>query len=105
MRDAPSLAILPNLIDKGATIHAHDPQGVEEAKKLLPEKIVYFDDIYEAITGADAIVLMTEWNEYRGLDLERIKGLMQGDVFVDLRNVYETKIMDHFGFRYSDIGR
>jgi UDPglucose 6-dehydrogenase len=105
MRDAPSLAILPNLIDKGATIHAHDPQGVEEAKKLLPEKIVYFDDIYEAITGADAIVLMTEWNEYRGLDFDRLKALVKGCIFIDLRNVYNREKVSGAGFSYFCIGR
>ena len=105
MRDAPSLAIIPNLIDKGAVINAHDPQGVEEAKKLLPEQVVYYDDIYAAAKDADLIVLMTEWNEYRGLDLVRIKQLMQGDAFVDLRNVYEPAQMRGLGFRYVCIGR
>ena len=81
MRDSPSLAIIPNLVDKGATIRAHDPQGVEEAKKLLPQKVQYFDDVYEMLKGADACVLMTEWNEYRGLDLERIRELMAGQCF------------------------
>ena len=105
MRDAPSLAIIPNLIDKGAVIHAHDPEGVEEAKKLLPEKVVYCDDIYAAVKDADLVVLMTEWNEYRGLDLVRIKQLMRGDAFVDLRNVYEPAQMRGIGFRYVCIGR
>jgi len=105
MRDSPSLAIIPNLIDKGATVRAHDPQGMEEAKKLLPGQVVYFDDIYEAITGADAVVLLTEWNEYRGLDLERIRTLMKGNVFADLRNVYEPVRMRSHGFTYACIGR
>ncbi|MEA2093081.1 MAG: UDP-glucose/GDP-mannose dehydrogenase family protein [Pseudomonadota bacterium] len=105
MRDSPSLAIIPNLIDKGATVRAHDPQGIEEAKKLLPEKVEYFDDIYEAITGADALVLMTEWNEYRGLDFERLRQQMKGTVFVDLRNVYEPVAMRNNGFTYACIGR
>ena len=105
MRDSPSLAIIPNLIDKGATVRAHDPQGIEEAKKLLPEEVEYFDDIYEAITGADALVLMTEWNEYRGLDFERLRQQMKGTVFVDLRNVYEPVAMRNNGFTYTCIGR
>ena len=105
MRDSPSLAIIPNLIDKGAIIRAHDPQGVEEAKKLLPEKVKYFDDVYEMLSGADACVLMTEWNEYRGLDPERIRELMSGNVFVDLRNVYERGAMNGYGFEYTCIGR
>jgi UDPglucose 6-dehydrogenase len=105
MRDAPALAILPALIDKGAMVRAHDPHGIEEARHLLPEKISYFEHIDEAITDADAIVLMTEWNEYRGLDLQRLKKAMKGDVFVDLRNVYEPQQMKELGFDYSCIGR
>lgn len=105
MRDAPSLAIIPNLIDQGATIRAHDPQGLAEAKSLLPEKVVYCDDVYEACSGADAVVLMTEWNEYRGLDLDRLKEIMKGNVFVDLRNVYRPGPMKDAGFRYACIGR
>ena len=105
MRDSPSLAIIPNLIDKGAIIRAHDPQGAEEARKLLPEKVQYFDDAYEMLREADACVLMTEWNEYRGLDPERIRDLMAGNVFVDLRNVYERGAMNSYGFEYSCIGR
>jgi UDPglucose 6-dehydrogenase len=105
MRDSPSLAIIPNLIDKGAVVHAHDPQGVEEARKLLPGQVCYFEDIFAAVKGADLVVLMTEWNEYRGLDLVRVKQLMRGDAFVDLRNVYEPERMRELGFQYSCIGR
>ena len=105
MRDAPSLTILPALIERGAVIRAHDPQGMEEAKKELPDRVHYFDDIYAAIDGADAVVLMTEWNQYRGLPLERLKSSMKGDVFVDLRNVYERDLMESKGFQYSCVGR
>jgi len=105
MRDSPSLAIIPNLIDKGAVVHAHDPQGVEEARQLLPGQVKYFDNIFDAIEGADIVVLMTEWNEYRGLDLAQVKQLMKGDAFVDLRNVYEPARMQELGFRYTCIGR
>jgi UDPglucose 6-dehydrogenase len=105
MRDAPSLAIIPNLIDKGATIRAHDPQGVEESRRLLPGGITYCDDIYETIAGADAIVLMTEWNEYRGLDFSRISESVSGKVFVDLRNVYEPEVIAGHGFEYHGVGR
>ena len=105
MRDSPSLAIIPNLIDKGAAIYAHDPQGFEEARKLLPQQVNYCDDVFTAIEDADLVVLMTEWNEYRGLDLTRIKQLMRGDAFVDLRNVYEPAQMRELGFRYVCVGR
>jgi UDPglucose 6-dehydrogenase len=105
MRDAPSLAILPPLMDKGAIIRAHDPEGAKEAKHLLPEKIEYCEGVYETFSGADAVVLMTEWNQYRGLDLAKVKGLMKGKVFIDLRNVYEHAVMSEHGFDYVCVGR
>ena len=105
MRDSPSLAIIPALADKGAKIKAHDPEGVEEAKKLLPDSIEYCDSVYAAIENADAVVLMTEWNQYRGLDLARVKASMRGNVFVDLRNVYERDTMRDAGFEYHCVGR
>ena len=105
MRDSPSLAILPAMADKGARIRAHDPEGMEEAKQLLPDNIQFCDDIYDTFENADAVVLMTEWNQYRGLDLEKVKDLMRGDVFVDLRNVYEKRSMEQAGFDYHCVGR
>jgi len=106
MREAPAITILPALVEKGATLRAHDPQGVEEAKKYLPREIVYCAGAYEACTGADAVVLLTEWNQYRALDLERIKGLMQQPpVFIDLRNVYDPARLKGLGFRYAGVGR
>ena len=105
MRDAPSLAIIPNLVDKGAAIRAHDPQSINEAKPLLPEQVSYHADVYEAVTAADAVVLMTEWNEYRGLDLARMKELMRGNTFIDLRNVYERAHVAGNGFEYFCVGR
>jgi len=105
MRDSPSLAILPAMADKGARIQAHDPEGMEEAKQLLPDNIQYCDDIYDIFENADAVVLMTEWNQYRGLDLEKVKDLMRGDVFVDLRNVYERETLEKIGFEYHCVGR
>jgi len=105
MRDSPSLAILPALADKGANIKAHDPEGVEEARKILPDSIEYSATIDDAIKDADAVVLMTEWNQYRGLDLEHVKSLMNGDVFIDLRNVYESDLMEEHGFKYHCVGR
>ena len=105
MRDAPSLAILPALLDKGALVHAHDPQGMEAAAPLLPDSISYHDDVYDAIANADAMVIMTEWNQYRGLDLTRVRSLMRGAVIVDLRNVYEREQMRDAGFEYHCVGR
>ena len=105
MRDAPALSILPELIDNGARIHAHDPHAMPEAKTLLPESVLYFDEVYAALAGADAAVLMTEWNAYRGMDLDRIKKTMRGNVFIDLRNVYEPELMRGAGFDYVCVGR
>ena len=105
MRESPALAILPGLIEKGATIRAHDPQGMDEARDLLPSSIEYCEDMYDAMSGVDAVVLMTEWNVYRGLDLKRLKTVMKGDLFVDLRNVYEPTVMRHAGFDYVGVGR
>ncbi|MCB1704382.1 MAG: UDP-glucose/GDP-mannose dehydrogenase family protein [Halioglobus sp.] len=105
MRDAPSLTILPALVEQGAHIKAHDPHGMEEAAKELPAAIEYTDDIDTLVSDVDAIVLMTEWNQYRGLDLGRLKTLMRGDVFVDLRNVYDKQWMQEHGFNYSCVGR
>jgi UDPglucose 6-dehydrogenase len=92
-------------MDKGAKIQAHDPEGMKEAKHLLPEKMKYCEAVYDTFVGADAVVLMTEWNQYRGLDLERVKSLMKGKVFIDLRNVYEHEIMAANGFEYFCVGR
>jgi UDPglucose 6-dehydrogenase len=104
MRDAQSLSILPALFDKGAKIKAHDPHGKEEAKKMMPE-LECGNDPYEICEGADAIIIMTEWNEYRALDLDRIKKLMKGNVFIDLRNIYEPKTVLEKGFEYFGVGR
>jgi len=105
MRDAPSLLILPSLLDGGAYIRAHDPEGLKQAKLLLPESIEYCESILQAVENADAVILMTEWNQYRGLDLELLKTKMRGRVFIDLRNVYEPDEMAKLGFKYSCIGR
>jgi UDPglucose 6-dehydrogenase len=105
MREAPSLAILPGLVAGGAIIHAHDPHGMNEAKSLLPESVIYCDNVDQAVENADAVVLMTEWNTYRGLDLVEIREKMRGNVFVDLRNVYEPDIMQRAGFDYYCVGR
>lgn len=105
MRDSPAMAILPSLIEKGAVVRAHDPKGVEEAKRLLPTGIDYCEDIYETLRQADATILMTEWNAYRGLDMTRVLAMMGGQVFIDLRNVYEPAEMHANGFEYVCVGR
>jgi UDPglucose 6-dehydrogenase len=105
MREAPALSILPPLLEKGALLRTHDPHGMEEARKFLPAGIQYCTAVYDTFAGADAAVLLTEWNEYRGLDLERIRSLMRGKVFCDLRNVYEPERMRTAGFDYFCVGR
>jgi UDPglucose 6-dehydrogenase len=104
MRDSPSLGILPALQKAGAVIRAFDPEGMVEARKLMPD-LTYCRDAYECMTGADALVIITEWNEFRALDLARVKSLLRQPVFVDLRNVYNPAEMTEAGFRYSSIGR
>ncbi len=104
MRDAPALSIIPALAEHGAAIRAHDPQSMHEARRLLPD-VVYCASPYEAATGADALVLMTEWNEYRAMDLDRIKNVLRTPIFIDLRNVYAPEAMAELGFRYHSVGR
>lgn len=105
MRDAPSLSIVPQLIEQGARIRAHDPEGMEEARKVLPDTITYCDDIKSTIQDADAVVILTEWNVYRGLDPEQVLKQMRGKVFLDLRNIYEPYKMRSSGLEYYSVGR
>jgi UDPglucose 6-dehydrogenase len=104
MRDAPALDIIRGLEKRGARIRAYDPQAMREASKLLPD-LTTCDDPYEACTGADALVLITEWNQFRMLDLARIRSLLRQPVVVDLRNIYEPEPMREAGFRYFCVGR
>ncbi|MEL6299491.1 MAG: UDP-glucose/GDP-mannose dehydrogenase family protein [Pseudomonadota bacterium] len=105
MRDAPSINIIQALIDAHATIAAFDPIGLEQAKQVLPAEVAYADDAYDCCAGADALVIVTEWEQFRALDLDRIKGLMRTPVLVDLRNIYEAARVRDLGFAYSSVGR
>jgi UDPglucose 6-dehydrogenase len=105
MRDSPSLDIVPSLITAGATVRAFDPEGMHEAKKLLPAGVVYCKDAYDAMQGADAVAIVTEWNQFRNLDFKRMKGLLKTPIVVDLRNVYAPADMAAAGFTYTCIGR
>ena len=104
MREAPSLQIVPTLQEAGATIRAFDPEGMEEAKKRLSD-VVWCEDAYQAIDGADVLVIITEWNEFRALDLDRVRESMRRPVIVDLRNIYDPELMRSAGFDYTSIGR
>ena len=105
MRDSPSLAVVPALQKAGATVRAFDPEGMDEAKKLLPPQVVYCAEPYATMPDAECLVLVTEWNEFRALDLDKVKSLLKAPAVVDLRNVYEASEMKELGFRYTSIGR
>jgi UDPglucose 6-dehydrogenase len=104
MREAPSLSIIRALQDAGCKIRAHDPEGEEQARELLND-VTFADDAYEAVQGADAVALVTEWDEYRRLDLKRLATTMATPVFVDLRNVYTRAEAEAAGFVYEAVGR
>ena len=104
MRDSPSLAIIPALTQAGAKVQAYDPEGMHEARKMLPD-ITYCNDAYETMKDADAVVVLTEWNQFRSLDTKRMKSLLKSPVLVDLRNVYTPADMRAAGFNYVCIGR
>ncbi|CAO3431831.1 UDP-glucose dehydrogenase family protein [Azospirillum doebereinerae] len=104
MRDSPSLDIVPALIEAGATVRAYDPAAMHEAAKLLPG-VEWAKDAYGTLEGADCVAILTEWNEFRALDLRRVKALLKAPVMVDLRNIYNPDDMAQAGFVYSSIGR
>lgn len=106
MRDSPSISIIPALAEKGAVITVHDPQGMEEAKQFLPESMVkYAKTAYDAAKDADAVILMTEWNQYRALDFDKLFSQMKSHIFIDLRNVYLPEVLQDHGFTYVGVGR
>jgi len=104
MREAPSIDIVRYLLEQGAQVKAYDPVAKSEAMKVLPD-VTYADDEYAAVTGADALVFVTEWNQFRALDMKRIRDLMKTPRIADLRNIYEPEDMREFGFQYVGVGR
>ena len=104
MRDAPSLEVLPRLAAAGAVIRAFDPEGMAEAQKLMPN-LTYCNDAYETMVGAEALVLLTEWNEFRALDLVRVGQLLVNPLVIDLRNIYQPQEMAAAGLYYISVGR
>ena len=105
MRDAPSIPIVGRLAEDGAHIRAFDPAGMEQARPMLPQSVAYCRDALDAATGADLLVVVTEWNEFRAIAPERLREAMRGDLIVDLRNMYERASMVAAGLRYQSIGR
>ena len=104
MRDAPSLDIVPALIAAGATVKAYDPEAMEEASHLM-DGIEYADNPYDALDSADAMVIITEWDQFRALDLGRVKDALNSPIVIDLRNIYSPEDMLKRGFEYTSIGR
>lgn len=104
MRDAPSLTIIPKLQDAGAIIHAYDPVGTETAKDHLTN-VFWYQDVYAPLQDADTLVIMTEWNEFRYLDLDRVRGAMKTPTIIDLRNIYKVEDMKKARFNYYSLGR
>ena len=104
MRDSPSIAVVRTLQDAGATVRAYDPEGMEQAKLVL-DNVTYCQSSYEAMDGADALVIVTEWDAFRALDLNRAKSLLKEPVLVDLRNIYPREAVEKAGFRYTSVGR
>jgi len=104
MRDAPSLDIIPALMAGGAKVKAYDPEAMHEARELMPD-VSYTGTPWDAIEDADLLVIITEWHQFRALDMKRVKEAMAGDVVVDLRNIYDPEDMAKRGFKYASIGR
>ncbi|WP_284124553.1 UDP-glucose dehydrogenase family protein [Parerythrobacter aestuarii] len=104
MRDSPAIAVAQTLTDAGVEVAAYDPEGMEQARPLMPE-VTMVDDPYAAIEGADAVAIVTEWDAFRALDLDRVKELAKSPVLVDLRNIYQPDDVRGRGFEYVSIGR
>lgn len=105
MRESPAISIVQALVDKGAQIRAYDPEGMDQAKPLLPSQVAFCSTPYEVADQASALVIVTEWNAFRSLDLDRLKKVMASPVLVDLRNIYKPEQVRNAGFVYACIGR
>jgi UDPglucose 6-dehydrogenase len=105
MREAPALSIIEGLLAAGASVRAYDPKAQTEARRLLGDRITLCHRAYEAAEGADALVVVTEWNEFREPDFERVRSLMRHAAIFDGRNIYDPKMMRAMGFHYEGIGR
>ncbi len=104
MRDSPAIGIVQTLQDAGAVVHAYDPAGIENARQVL-EDVVYFDDPYAAMEDSEALAIVTEWDEFRALDLAKVKAKLKGMVVVDLRNIYDREEVELLGIKYVAVGR
>jgi UDPglucose 6-dehydrogenase len=104
MRESPAIEIINAMTSRGASVKAYDPVAMDEARHYI-ESIEYAIDEYDAIRGADALVIITEWNQFRALDMEKVKSLLKSPKIVDLRNIYEPEDMRELGFEYIGVGR
>ena len=105
MREAPAIDIIRDLVERGARVRAYDPVAVEQARPLLPAEVEYAEDEYTAVEGADCLIFITEWNQFRALNMTRVKELMRAPRIADLRNIYEPAAMRELGFDYVGVGR
>jgi UDPglucose 6-dehydrogenase len=105
MREAASVVIVPELLSRGAFIRAYDPQGMKEAHKFFSGEIAWCEDAYDAMEDADGVIILTEWNEFRSMELKKAKSLLRKPLVIDLRNVYKRQDMQRLGFHYVSVGR
>lgn len=105
MRESAALPLINALVTEGAVVRAFDPVAMEKARELLPQEVSYCEDSYDAVKGADAMIILTEWNQFRSLDMKRIRTLLRQPIIIDLRNVYDPRKMREHGFEYFSVGR
>jgi UDPglucose 6-dehydrogenase len=105
MRESSSIPLVSALVEDGARVKAFDPVAMDNAREILPDEVEYCEDSYDAADGADAMIIVTEWNQFRSLDMERVRSSLRHPVVVDLRNLYDPQRMKDQGFRYSSVGR
>jgi len=105
IRESPAMDIAERLLDAGALIKVYDPASMENARKVLPESVTFCNDAYEVAEGSDALVILTEWNQFRKLDLGRVKNTLKSPKIIDLRNIYDPAAMQKMGFEYACVGR
>ena len=105
IRESPAIPIIRNLINAKAVVKAHDPKAIKEAQKVFGDSIQYFKDVYQTVKGADALIIITEWNNYRKLDLLKVKSLMKTPMLIDLRNIFQSTNLQKAGFLYEGVGR
>ena len=105
LREAPALTLIDELLEAGAKVHAHDPAGLDNLKKIYGDRVTYFDNAYEALKGADALAVCTEWNEFRSPEFPRIREMLAEPVVFDGRNLYDLNAMKRYKLEYHPIGR